>query len=337
MIIQFSKIPQLFTTPTGTYRIIKPLGKGGSGSQVFKVKFSGNEFFNAGFFALKYLCDVDAESDPMRYKRFKNELRFAAREEYHPNLLQSWDSGSVEIEGKDYPFYVMPIYPTTLDKLIVKHKLKQKKMLDYFEQLLDAVEFMNQQGFVHRDLKPENIFYDAENDQLIIADFGITDFSEGDEFDTVETQTGIRLASVRYGAPEQLYAANWRKYLFHQEKNVDERADIYTLGLIFNEMFTGIHPLSPHGRGFVESKLYEKHKKLYGYDGVFYDKEDLEVALYAKDMTTSFRNTIEERYAYLDRLFERMTCRNPDQRLKSIAEVRLFLDSKGTDEAFSET
>lgn len=334
MTIQSQKIPQLFTTKTGTYRIIKPLGKGGSGSQVFKVKFSGNEFFNAGFFALKYLCDVDAESDPMRYKRFKNELRFAAREEYHPNLLQSWDNGSVEIEGKDYPFYVMPIYPTTLDKLIATHKLKQKKMLDYFEQLLDAVEFMNQQGFVHRDLKPENIFYDAENDLLIVADFGITDFSEGDEFDTVETQTGIRLASVRYGAPEQLYAANWRKYLFHQEKNVDKRADIYTLGLIFNEMFTGIHPLSPHGRGFVESKLYEKHKKLYGYEGIFHNQEDLEMALAAKRMSTSSRTNIQQQYGYLDDLFKQMTQRHPDQRLKNFAEVRTFLETKG--KAFEE-
>lgn len=71
------EIPQIFTTPTGTYHTIKPLGKGDSGSRMFKVRFSGNEFFNSSDFALKYLCDIDEESDPTR---FVNEMIFANRE-----------------------------------------------------------------------------------------------------------------------------------------------------------------------------------------------------------------------------------------------------------------
>jgi len=61
----------------------------------------------------------------------------------------------------------------------------------------------------------------------------------------------------------------------------------------------------------------------------FYNKEDLEMALAAKGMSTNARTNIQQQYGYLDDLFLQMTARNPDQRLKNFAEVRAFLETKG--------
>lgn len=86
---------------------------------------------------------------------------------------------------------------------------------------------------VHRDLKPENVLHDMAADVLLIADFGIARFEEDELFTAVETAAHDRLATFLYAAPEQRMRG----------ANVDRTADIYALGLILNEMFTGQVPL----------------------------------------------------------------------------------------------
>ena len=122
----------------------------------------------------------------------------------------------------------MPLYSGSFRKLL-NQRVQPDKALDHFIQILDGVEAAHLKGVVHRDLKPENILYDDRNEQLVIADFGIASFQEEELYTAVETKDTDRLANFRYAAPEQR----------HPGKSVDLRADIFTLGLILNEMFTG--------------------------------------------------------------------------------------------------
>jgi serine/threonine protein kinase len=100
--------------------------------------------------------------------------------------------------------------------------------LALFNQILDGLEAAHEQGVWHRDLKPENLLYDPDSRRVVIADFGIAHFAEHLLQTTIQTGPQERLANFQYAAPEQ-----------RTRSKVDHRADIYALGLILNEMFTG--------------------------------------------------------------------------------------------------
>jgi len=110
--------------------------------------------------------------------------------------------------------------------------LSPDRILRYFDHLLDGVEAAHLKGVIHRDLKPENVLYDAPHDALVVADFGIAHFAEDELFTLVETRPNDRLANFQYAAPEQKYRG----------RDVGRAADIYALGLMLNEMFTGEIP-----------------------------------------------------------------------------------------------
>jgi len=98
--------------------------------------------------------------------------------------------------------------------------------------MLSGVEAAHVQGVVHRDLKPENILYDGDNDRLVVADFGIAEFSDEELYTAVETKNSDRMANFHYAAPEQKVRG----------RSTDVRTDIFALGLMLNEMFTGQIP-----------------------------------------------------------------------------------------------
>jgi serine/threonine protein kinase len=204
-------------------------------------------------------------------KRFKNEVDFCSKQE-HPNLIQIKDSGIVEWENVKAPFYVMPLLPTTLRKLL-EQKVPPARALPLFSQILDGVEAAHMLGVRHRDLKPENVLYDSAHDRLVIADFGIAHFAEELLATAVATKSGEKLANLRYSAPEQRIPG----------AKVDQRADIFALGLILNEMFTGA---VPQGTGYmiIGAAVHE--------------------------------------HAYLDELVERMIQQAPDARPANLEEVK---------------
>lgn len=216
-----------FETISSTYTRMALIGEGGAG-KVYKTKsMEGDEY------ALKYLPPDKVTAE--KTKRFKNEMFFCERNK-HPNILRVLDYGFKLVDGKKCPFYVMPIYESTLRKLI-NVGIAKDKVLQYFSQLLDGVEAAHLQNVCHRDVKPENILLDVKEDRLLLADFGIAQFEEEHLWTVVETVPGTRLANFQYAAPEQ------RK----KGTGVDSRADIYALGLILNEMFTGE---VPQGAGY---------------------------------------------------------------------------------------
>jgi serine/threonine protein kinase len=103
-----------------------------------------------------------------------------------------------------------------------------------FCQTLDGVEAAHLLGAVHRDLKPENILFDIGHSRLAVADFGIARFNEDIMMTLVETSPSQRLANFQYAAPDQRSRGT----------PVAHQVDIYALGLMLNELFTGV---VPHG------------------------------------------------------------------------------------------
>ena len=210
--------PAIFETMSDTYEVLGLLGQGGVGV-VYDVRDSSGRTF-----ALKILSEAVVSSEKIR--RFRNELRFLARND-HPNLVSIIDEGFVLRDRMKIPFYVMPKYDSTLRRLIVDG-IPPEKIMQYFRDLLAGVEFLHSKDIYHRDMKPENVLYDAQTDRLLIADLGAAHFAEEELHTLVETKPGTRLANFQYAAPEQR----------ERGKSVTYSADLFALGAILNEMFT---------------------------------------------------------------------------------------------------
>ncbi len=106
--------------------------------------------------------------------------------------------------------------------------IQAEEALPIFFQLLEAVKFAHLKQVWHRDIKPENILISADG-TVVLADFGIAHFCEEEIFTAIETKQSERLANFIYAAPEQRA----------RNMNVDGHADVFALGLILNELFTG--------------------------------------------------------------------------------------------------
>jgi serine/threonine protein kinase len=143
------------------------------------------------------------------------------------------DYGIVSIGGATTPFFVMPLYAYSL-RDVLKKGMSPSSILPAFSQILDGVEAAHLQHVTHRDLKPENILCDRDRKTWVVADFGVADFAAEELYTLVETKPTTRLANFQYAAPEQRTRGG----------STDARTDIFALGLVLNEMFTGA---VPHG------------------------------------------------------------------------------------------
>jgi serine/threonine protein kinase len=215
---------EVIRTAFETYTIERRRGAGGSG-EVYEVYDSEGVPY-----AVKILDSERATAT--RLKRFKNEIHFCTRLT-HPNVIQIQGSG---VTATGATFYIMPLYSGTLRDVISKG-IAISAVLPYFGQILDGVEAAHLQGVWHRDVKPENILFSEATKALVVADFGIAHFEEEELLTAVETQNNERLGNFLYSAPEQR----------NRGQRVEGKADIYALGLILNEMFTGA---VPHGTSF---------------------------------------------------------------------------------------
>jgi len=215
-----AKKNRIFDTATNTYTAVEPIGTGGAGI-VYRVQDVDGQNF-----ALKCLNAADS----VKRKRFSNEL-FFCQKNHHENIVRVLDFGFDGEKGQ--PFYVMPLYDGTLRKRMTAC-LTSDQVLPLFDQVLSGVEAAHLLGVHHRDLKPENILYDSASNRLVVADFGIAHFEQEELLTAVETKDQERLANFTYAAPEQRI----------RESKVGPQADIFALGLMLNEMFTGSVPLA---------------------------------------------------------------------------------------------
>ena len=265
-----SKTPKVFETTGETYtRIGDQLGQGGAG-RVFKVRDS------AGLeHALKLMDPTNPAS--VAPKRFRNEIA-ACRAIGHPAVVKIDDDGFVVIDGRKAPFYVMPLYARDLRKEM-NDGLSGDRALEILLQVLDGIEAAHLHNIWHRDLKPENILITKEG-RAVVADFGIAHVTPEVAETYVQTKFGERLANFFYYAPEQRNRGSETSHL----------ADIFSMGLILNEMFTN---RVPHGTDYVTI------------------------------------GAIDERYTYLDPVVAGMTAQDPSSRYASIAQVKRDIAIRG--------
>jgi predicted Ser/Thr protein kinase len=213
----------------GRYRIIALLGKGGMG-EVYRA----DDLTLGQPVALKFLPD-DAARDESLVERFKNEVR-TARRVSHPNVCRVYDVGDVE----GHTFFTMEyVDGEDLASLLRRiGRLPEDKALDIARQLCAGLAAAHTKGVLHRDLKPANIMLDGRG-QVVITDFGLAGLA--DQIQGAEVRSG----TPAYMAPEQL-----------EGKEVSTRSDIFSLGLVLYEVFTGKRAFSPkpadvssHGNG----------------------------------------------------------------------------------------
>jgi serine/threonine protein kinase len=216
------KKPWSLETTFDHYTATEIIGEGGTG-KVYRATNSAGEAV-----AIKVLDPLKGASRDRR-RRFKNELLFGARNQ-HQGIVVVTDHGVVDIGGTTTPFYVMPLFERTLREWLAQGSCSSD-VLPVFAQILDGVEAAHLVGVTHRDLKPENILHRA-GAPWAIADFGVAEFALDELYTLVETAPGTRLANFQYSAPEQRVRGG----------QTDCRTDIFALGLILNEMFTGVVP-----------------------------------------------------------------------------------------------
>jgi serine/threonine protein kinase len=220
------KITTLETT-FGVYTLAEVIGEGGAGRVFAATDEEGHQW------AIKLLSASRATRD--RRKRFKNEILFSERMK-HPNVVAVVDHGVAALTDGPSPFYVMPRYEDSL-RAVMSRLPDPIARLRCFEQILSGIEAAHLVGVVHRDIKPENILCGIGATTFVVADFGIAHFTDEELYTAADTAPDTRLANFLYAAPEQRVRG----------RLVDKRADIYALGLLLNELFTGT---VPHGTAY---------------------------------------------------------------------------------------
>ena len=201
----------------GRYEILGVLGQGGMGA-VYKARDCELD----RMIALKVIRP-ELATDPAILQRFKQEL-ILARNITHKNVVRIFDLGEAEgirfismeyVDGED------------LRTLLRREgKLPPKEAAAVIEQVCRALDAAHAEGVIHRDLKPQNIMRDKSG-RIVVMDFGLAR-SLGE---TGLTQSGAVVGTLEYMSPEQALGAQ-----------LDQRSDIYSMGLIFFELLTGKAP-----------------------------------------------------------------------------------------------
>jgi len=197
------------------------IGQGGMG-RVFRAR---QPHLNRTV-ALK-LLSAERADDPEWQERFTREARALARLS-HPNIVQVYDFGD-----KPVPFLLMEhVDGVNLRQAMDTGGLTTGEALALIPKLCDALQYAHEHGVLHRDIKPENILIDTEG-RVKLVDFGLAKLRDEGALPFTLTQSSARLGTLAYMAPEQV----------EKPAEVDHRADIYSLGVVFYEMLTGELPL----------------------------------------------------------------------------------------------
>jgi eukaryotic-like serine/threonine-protein kinase len=199
------------------YEILQLLGEGGMGS-VYRAR---DREVNR-IVALKVIRP-ELTGHPAILERFKQEL-LLSHQVTHKNVIRIYDLGDANgvkfitmefVEGQDLRTLIQE-----------KKKFSPEEAVEITEQICRALEATHSVGVIHRDLKPQNIMRD-KNGRILLMDFGLARMLEGDGM----TQTGALVGTMEYMSPEQALGGN-----------LDQRSDLFAVGLILYELLTGKMP-----------------------------------------------------------------------------------------------
>lgn len=205
----------------GPYRIIEPVGRGGMAS-VFKAYEASLD----RYVALKVL-PPEFLHDPTFAERFRREAQTVARLE-HPQIIPIFAYDIDQATGT--PWMAMRLISGgSLSQRIKRGRLAPAESARILKDVADALDYAHSAGVIHRDVKPQNVLLDDAG-RVYLADFGIAKMVEASAH---MTQTGMITGTPQYMAPEQALG-----------KKVDKSIDIYALGIVGYELFTGRVPFS---------------------------------------------------------------------------------------------
>lgn len=203
------------------YQIERLLGEGGM-SRVYL----GIHPVTGQKVAIKELLEHLANHDDLR-QRFRQEAQFMAKlnHQHIVRLIRYEEIGNRLFLVQEY------VAGVTLEEYITNQRglIPEQEAIELFCQLLDAFAYAHDNDVIHRDIKPSNILITKSN-QVKVVDFGIARIAGGSS-GTLRTRTGVRMGTVAYMSPEQVNG-----------REVDDRTDIYSLGVLLYQMLTGKAP-----------------------------------------------------------------------------------------------
>ena len=202
------------------YKVLRELGSGG-----MATVYLAEDIKHRRRVAVKVLRPDLAAS--LGRERFFREIEVAARLQ-HPHILSLFDSG----ESGGFLYYVMPYVEgiSLRDRLAQGGELPVNEVVRILAEMADALAYAHGQGVVHRDIKPDNVMLSGRH--ALVMDFGIAKAVSEATGPSSITSVGIALGTPAYMAPEQAMA----------EGQIDQRADIYALGVVAYELLTGKPP-----------------------------------------------------------------------------------------------
>jgi eukaryotic-like serine/threonine-protein kinase len=222
----------------GKYRLEKLLGRGGMGAVYNATDLRLNREV-----AIKVLIG-SMFGDRVALRRFEREAQASAKLN-HPNIITVYDFGGIEGEGA---YLVMELlFGFTLRPYLAENgNLTPLVAADWLDQILEGMKVAHQNGVIHRDLKPENILITRGADQqsrIKILDFGLAKLKFLDKVESKSlTAPGTVIGTLSYMSPEQIMGGE-----------IDERTDLFSLGVMAIEMLTGHQPFT--GQTFPDVAL----------------------------------------------------------------------------------
>ncbi|HEY3935603.1 MAG TPA: serine/threonine-protein kinase [Gemmatimonadales bacterium] len=225
---------------TGRYVIDREVGAGG-----MATVYLASDLKHDRKVALKVLRPE--LSAALGSERFPREIKFVAQFN-HPHILSLYDSG--EVQG--FLFYVMPYVEgeSLRDRLAREKRLPIVDAVRIFKEVADALAYSHARGVVHRDIKPGNVLLSGRH--AVVTDFGVAKAvtaAGGDSMTTV----GMAVGTPHYMAPEQAMG----------DANIDQRADIYALGILVYEMLSGRTPFTAETpQGILAAHVMETPKDI---------------------------------------------------------------------------
>jgi serine/threonine protein kinase/regulator of sirC expression with transglutaminase-like and TPR domain len=217
----------------GRYQIRQELGRGGMG-----IVYHAYDSERKQEVAIKTLA---AGSDSHLLERFTREVE-TMKKLIHPNIVRIYEVGNDQ--GRPY-FSMEFIRGQSLAQKLKSEKMPVRQVVELMRQVTETVAYAHSRGILHRDIKPANIMLDEEGNPHVM-DFGLAlDTSSQARL----SYTGIAIGTPVYMPPEQALG---------KKKEIDEKSDVYALGVVLYELLTGTPPFHAPGAQLLQQILHQE-------------------------------------------------------------------------------